>query len=177
MLAVESAAPVCGRTPDNDAELIITYLFDAPRDQVYQAWTEEDRLREWWGPAGLDMLSCKVDLRPEGLFHYGMGIPNGSTLWGRWVFREIAAPERLEFVVSFSDDQARISRAPFSADWPLEVLSTITFTERNGKTQLKMIGVPINASDTERKAFVGMIGGMQQGWSDTLGQLDDYLAQ
>jgi uncharacterized protein YndB with AHSA1/START domain len=164
-------------TPDIEPELIVTHLVDAPRDRVFQAWTNEERLGEWWGPAGLEMLSCKIDLRPGGLFHYGMGVPNGPTMWGRWVFGEITPPERLEFIASFSNEQAGVTRAPFTADWPLEVLSTVTFVEEDGKTRLTMRGIPVNASDAERQAFAGMRDGMQQGWAGTLGQLDSYLAQ
>src|SRR5215468_2760397 len=87
----------------SERAFVITRVFDAPLDLVFKAWTEAERLTHWWGPKGFKMLSCKLDLRPGGVFHYGMQAPNGAAMWGKWVFREIVAPKRLVFVVSFSD--------------------------------------------------------------------------
>ena len=83
-------------------------------------------------------------------------------------------PERLAFVSSFSDAQGNTVRAPFSETWPLEVLSTVTFAERD-KTTVTMRGVPINATEAERQTFQGMHGSMRQGWGGTLDQLTEYL--
>ena len=63
-----------------------------------------------------------------------------------------------------------------SATWPLEVLNTTTLIEENGKTTLTMHGVPINATEEERKTFQEGRGSMQQGFKGTLDQLDTYLA-
>jgi|GEM_PF-17336 len=158
-------------------EFVITRTFDAPRDLVFKAWTEADRLAKWWGPKGFTLLACKLDLRPGGVFFYGGKAPQGGEMWGKWVFREVAAPERLVFVVSFADEKGNTIRAPFSADWPLEVLSTVTFTEHAGKTTLTMRGIPINATEAERAAFVGMRDSMTDGWTGTFDQLAAFLAE
>jgi uncharacterized protein YndB with AHSA1/START domain len=167
-------------TPSNPTsvadELIITHVAAAPRELVFQAWTEADRLAQWWGPAGMELVSCEIELRPDGLFHYGTEIPNGSTMWGRWLFQEITAPERLTYVFSFSDEQGGVTRAPFSADWPLHVFSTVELADADGKTRITMRALPVDASDAERAVFAGMVEGMKQGWAGTLGQLDSYLA-
>jgi uncharacterized protein YndB with AHSA1/START domain len=171
MTATNNAA-----TESTDQEFVLTRTFDAPRDLVFKAHTEADRLKQWWGPKSFTMISCDVDLRPGGVFHYGMKAPNGSEMWGKWTFREIAAPERLVFVSSFSDKEGGVTPNPFMADWPLEVLSTITFTEQDGKTTLTMRGVPINATETERKNFIAAFDGMTKGWKGTLDELEAYLA-
>jgi len=49
----------------SDQELVITRVFDAPRDLVFKAWTEPQRLMRWWGPNGFTTPFCKVDL-PAG---------------------------------------------------------------------------------------------------------------
>src|SRR5512143_3627345 len=54
-----------------DGELVITRVLDAPRDLVWKAWTEPERLMHWWGPKGFVMQTVKLDLRPGGVFHYG----------------------------------------------------------------------------------------------------------
>jgi uncharacterized protein YndB with AHSA1/START domain len=162
----------------DEAGLVIKRVFDAPRELVFKAWTEPERLAQWWGPKGFKMKKVSVDLRPGGVFHYGMTSPDGHEMWGRFVYREITPPERLVFVNSFSDENAGITRAPFLDNtWPLEVLNVLTFTEQDGKTLMTMRGGPINANDAERKAFDGFHPSMQAGFAGTFAQLDDYLAK
>jgi uncharacterized protein YndB with AHSA1/START domain len=157
-------------------EFVISRTFDAPRDLVFKAWTEAGRLAKWFGPKSFTMLACKLDLHPGGMFLYGMKAPNGESMWGKWVFRAVTPPEELVFVSSFADAQGNAIRAPFSAEWPLEVLSTVTFTESGGKTTITMRGVPINATEAERKFFAGMHASMTGGWTGTLDQLAAFLA-
>src|SRR5205807_1937556 len=104
-------------------EFVVTRTFDAPRERVFAAYTRREHLTHWWGPKGFKMLTCSIDLRPGGIFHYGMQAPNGNQLWGKWVLREIVTPERLAFVVSFSNEAGGTTRNPWSPDWPLDVLS------------------------------------------------------
>jgi uncharacterized protein YndB with AHSA1/START domain len=158
-------------------EFLITRVFDAPRDLVWKAFTEADRLAQWWGPKGFKMLTCKVDLRPGGIFHYGMQAPDGSEMWGKWVFREIVAPERLSMVISFSNKDAGVTRHPFAPVWPAEMLGTSTFAEQGGKTLLTSRTVAYNATEAERQAFEAGFGSMKQGFSGTFDQLDAYLAK
>jgi uncharacterized protein YndB with AHSA1/START domain len=164
------------RTAPAAREFVITRTFDAPRALVFKAWTEAERLAQWFGPKGFTMLSCTLDLRPGGVFHYGMQAPHCGEMWGKWVFREVVPPERLAFVVSFSDAQCGMSRHPFSADWPLEVLSVVTFAEDAGKTTITMRGVPVNATETERNTFDAAQDGMEKGWGGTFDQLAALLA-
>ncbi len=156
--------------------LVVTRTFDAPRDLVYKAWTEPEHLKHWWGPVGFTFVSFALDLRPGGVFHYCMRSPDGHEMWGKWVFREVVSPERFAFVASFSDAAGNIVRAPFNAEWPLEVLSTVTFVEQGGKTMVTLHGIPIHATEAERKAFERGLESMQKGWAGTLDQLAGYLA-
>jgi uncharacterized protein YndB with AHSA1/START domain len=158
-------------------EFVVSRVLNAPRALVFKAWTESERLAQWWGPKGMQLSINKMDLQPGGIFHYRMQTPDGQTMWGRFTFREIQAPERLVFVVSFADEQANPQRHPFSAEWPLETLTTVTFTEEDGKTTMTMRGIPINATETECKTFQAGHGSMQQGWGGTLEQLEAYLAK
>jgi uncharacterized protein YndB with AHSA1/START domain len=175
--AIEGGQQTLERLAEHLAgEFVVTRTFDAPRELVFKAWTEKERLMRWWGPKGFTLLSCTIDARPGGTFHYALRAPDGGEMWGKWGFREVAPPERLVFVASFADAAGNVIRAPFSKDWPLEVLSTVTFTEHDGRTTLVMRGVPLSASEAERKAFDAMHGSMQQGWGGTLDQLTAELA-
>jgi uncharacterized protein YndB with AHSA1/START domain len=161
-------------------EFVVSRTYDAPRALVWKAWTELERLKKWWGPKGFTMQSCTLDLKPGGRFHYNMRGPAGAAMadmWGKFVYREIVPTERLVFVTSFSDPAGNTVRAPFSADFPLEVLSTVTFEELGDQTKLTMRGVPLNANDAERAFFKTMYPSMQQGWKGTLDQLAEHLAR
>lgn len=158
-------------------EFVITRTFDAPRDLVFKAWTEPERLAQWWGPKGCAIAVSKLELRPGGTFLYSMRVPNGPTMWGKFVYREIVAPERLVFVNSFADDTGKTIRSLFSPTWPLEILNTLTLLEHGGKTTLDLRGGPINATEEERKTFEEFFGSMEQGFSGTFDQLAAYLAK
>jgi uncharacterized protein YndB with AHSA1/START domain len=156
-------------------ELVITRAFNAPRDVVFKMWTEAKHLEKWWGPKGVDIIVKKFDLQPEGIFLYCMA-GEGFEMWGRFVYLEIVEPEKLVFISSFSDNDGNITRAPFSATWPLEVMNTLTLTEDEGKTTLTLRGGPHNATEEEREFFGGMFESMNQGFAGTFEQLDEYLA-
>ena len=161
-------------------EFVITRVLDAPRAFVWKAWTEPERLAQWWGPKGCTIRVVKLDVRPGGTFHYAMQFQPGHEMWGRFVYREIVAPERLVFINSFSDPNGGITRAPFSQlnnTWPLEVLNTLTLTEQGGKTTLTVRGGPINATEEERKTYAGMFDSMRQGFGGTFDKLVAYLAK
>jgi uncharacterized protein YndB with AHSA1/START domain len=158
-------------------KLVITRVFNAPRELIWRAFTEEDRLAQWWGPKGFKMITSKADLRPGGIYHYGMQSPDGQEMYGRFVYGEIVPPERISFVVSFSDKDAGITRAPFSPTWPLEVLNVLTLSENDGKTTLTLRGGPVNASPEELDTFRNGRASMNQGFKGTFDQLEEYLAK
>jgi len=164
-------------TKTKEFEFVITRVLDAPRELVWQAWTEPEALAKWWGPKDFNNEVVKLDLRVGGIFHYRMNLPDGGVMWGKFVFHEIVAPERLVHVDSFSDENEGITRAPFSEKFPLEILNTLTLTEENGKTRLILRGKPINATSEEQEFFASMHDSMQQGYGGTLDQLVKYLAQ
>jgi uncharacterized protein YndB with AHSA1/START domain len=158
-------------------ELVITRVFNAPRELVFKAFSESEALDQWWGPVGMEMCGSKLDFRPGGLYHYGMKAPDGKMMWGRFKFLEIIKPERIVFINSFADKEGDIIRAPFFSDFPLEVKNIITFTEHDGKTTLTLRGGPINATEKEQKAFYDMQSGMQQGFDGTFDQLEKYISK
>jgi uncharacterized protein YndB with AHSA1/START domain len=154
----------------------VTRTFDAPRDLVWKAYTEAKRLAQWWGPKGFEMLRCSVDLRVGGMCLYGMKAPNGFEMWGKFIYRQIVPPDRLVFVVSFSDKDAATTRHFASPTWPLEVLNTLTLTELDGRTTVWLRGHPVNATAEERATFEAGFGSMEKGFAGTLDQLEAYLA-
>ena len=166
------AAP---RRPDS-AEFRITRVFDAPRDLVWAAHCDPAHLAHWWGPKGFDLRIAALDFRPGGRFHYAMVAPGGFEMWGRFTYLEIQAPERLVWINSFADAQGGLIRHPMSADWPLLMRITVTFTEADGKTTLDLRSVAHDASEAECRVFEAGFESMTGGFSGTYDKLADYLA-
>jgi uncharacterized protein YndB with AHSA1/START domain len=159
----------------SETPFVMSRTFDAPRDLMWKAFTEPERMKQWWGPKGFSVIASKMDLRPGGTYHYGMRAPDGNAMWGKFVYREIVAPERLVFVNAFSDEKGGLTRHPLSPTWPLEMLSTFRFTEDAGRTTFTLQWTPLNATAEERATFDGAHEGMTQGWSGTMEQLAAYL--
>jgi len=157
-------------------DFVISRVLNAPRDLVWKAWTDPTQL-EWWGPKGVTIHHAKLDFRPGGTCHYCMRTSEGHAMWGKWVIREIAKPERFVFVNSFSDEAGGISRHPLNASWPREILSTISFAEQSSKTLLTVQWLAYNATDVERKTFDEGHESMKGGWTGTLDRLVDHLAK
>jgi len=156
---------------------VLTRVFDAPRALVWKAWTDLEHLRQWFGPKGFTLLARSLDLRPGGVFLYGVKPPTGPEMWGKWTFREIVPPEKLVLISSFSDAQGGVTRHPMNANWPLEILSTTTLTEHRGKTTLTLSWAPCQATATERQAFDGSHDSMNQGWGGIMEKLAAHLAK
>ena len=158
-------------------EFVITRVFDAPRSLMWRVWTECDHLKHWWGPKGFQVRVCKNDLRTGGLLHYCLQSPEGLEIWGKFAYREVVPPERLVFINSFSDESGATARHPLNQAWPLEILSTITFDEKDGGTAVTVHWVPFEATEEERRTFAEGRASMQQGWGGTMEQLAGYLAK
>ena len=156
---------------------VISRSFDAPREFVWQALTEPERMAKWWGPKGFPVAAAKMDFRPGGRYHYGMKTPDGATMWGRFIYREIEEPARIVLINSFSDENGGVTRHPGNPSWPLEMLSTFALESERDRTRLTIRWLPVYASDEERMTFVGSFESMRQGWGGTLDQLADYLSR
>src|ERR1700760_523744 len=142
----------------------ISRMFDAPRELVFAAWSDPNHLRRWWGPKGCSLGFCNMDFRPGGQLLYSLQMPNGQEMWGKFVYREILAPDRLVFVNSFSDAQGNLTRAPFSAKWPLEVLMTLNLSQQFNLTRLNLMGEPVHPTAEESELFESMVPSLHEGF-------------
>jgi uncharacterized protein YndB with AHSA1/START domain len=111
----------------SDRELGMTRVYAAPRELVFRAWTEPDRLVQWWGPHGFRTTTHSFDLRPGGSWQYTMHGPDGRDYPNRITYREIVSPERL--VYDHGDDEA------------VRFHVTVTFKDLGGTTELTMRSV------------------------------------
>jgi len=159
------------------AELVLTRVLDAPRELVFQVWTDPEHFKRWWGPKGFTLNVVRMDVRPGGTFLGSQTSPEGHVMWGTFEYREVTPPEKLVFVNSFSDENGNVIRAPFNENWPLRILNTLTFEDEGGKTRLTMRGTPLDATPAELQTFQSAHSMLQQGFKGTFEQLDEYLAK
>jgi uncharacterized protein YndB with AHSA1/START domain len=153
-------------------QVLITRVFDAPRESLWKTWTECERLIRWWGPKGFTTPFCKIDFRPGGVLHNCMRSPEGRDYCGKEVYREIVEPERIVFTDFFVDEEGNPVPAThygMSPDWPQETLVTVTFAEHKGKTKLTLQHALGSVPASERDMC-------QQGWSESLDKLAGDLA-
>lgn len=157
------------------SEFVIARTFDAPREKVWKAFAEG--FKNWFTPKGFTVKQADMDFREGGSYHYCFVTPNGQEMWGKAVYREIAGPERLVWINSFSDESGAVARHPWQRTWPLELLTTVTLADKGGKTEVAISWVPIDPSDKERRTFDENHASMQGGWTGTLDQLEAYLGE
>ena len=174
--AAREAAPagVPAATP-----FVLTRHFKAPREQLWQAWTDPRHLAGWMGPPGSTTLKADMDLRVGGRYHYGLRMADGTEMWGLCEYREIVAPGRLVYVQSFSDPAGGYTRHPLAPTWPLHMLTTVALHEHAGRshgTTLELRWEPIEADAGEIGMFNGAHDGMRQGWAGYLDTLESWLA-
>jgi uncharacterized protein YndB with AHSA1/START domain len=160
----EPTAPATG-------ELVITRVFDAPRELVWKAWTDPEQVVRWWGPKDYTSPVAKIDLRVGGRYLYCMRSPDGQDGWNGGVYREIVPLERIVCTVSFTDEHGTpmpASQFGLPPDWPDETVAVTTFEERDGKTTLTLryAGIPADAMQEM----------MVAGWNESLDKLAASLA-
>ncbi|MGZ6237681.1 MAG: SRPBCC family protein [Syntrophales bacterium] len=151
--------------PVKERVLVITRFFDAPRDIVFKAWMDEKLVAQWWGPNGFANPVCELDARPGGAIHIDMRGPDGVVYPMKGVFHKIAEPERLVFTSSAIEDEKGNAR--------LQVFNIVTFAEENGKTKLALHATVVKSTPEAATALAGM----EEGWSQSLYRLAEYLAQ
>ena len=147
--------------PSSDGrELLITRIFNAPRDLVFQAWIDPKHLAHWSGPRGFTTPHSTMDPRPGGVYRACLRSPEGIDHWIRGVYREITPPERLVMTHAWENDDGQPGP---------ETVVTVTFAEQEGKTTM-----------TFHQAFFESAAsrdGHMEGWSSSFDRLAEYLAR
>lgn len=137
-------------TSTNDIELSVNRVMEAPRDLVFKAWTEPERLKQWWSPV------LEADIRPARPRRAEVRNPDGSGAWSHGEYREIVAPERIVYTFAWdANDRA-------------ETTVTVTLADDDGKTSLTAHqGLFATPEDRDSHA---------QGWNVAFDELAAYLA-
>ncbi len=145
-------------TTPSDREIVLTRVFDAPRELVYDALTKPELLKRWFGPRGWSLVVCEVDLRVGGAWRFVLRGPDGSEMGMHGVYRELVRPERTVHTESFDD-------------YPGESVVTGVLVERDGKTTLT--ANVLYESKEIRDAVIS--SGMEHGAAETYDKLAELL--
>jgi len=149
----------------SDHEIVISRLFDAPRELVFKAWTEPRHILAWWGPKGFVNTECSVDLRVGGKFRLLMDGPDGNSYPCHGTYQEIIVPERISYMGEADDRHA------CGAGIPPRALVTVNFDDEDGKTKLT-INTRLSSAAAKQAAAEG---GYIPGWNGSLERLADHL--
>ena len=154
-----------GRSGDRawalDREIVLSRVFDAPRDLVFRAWTEKEHFAKWFGPRGFTTTIREADMRVGGLLRFDMLAPDGKVYDNRIAFLEIRPPELLVFDHGSDKD-----------DDPGRFHVTITFDEQTDK---KTVVTMRQLHPTKEQRAIGIgFGAVELGYQ-TLDKLAEHL--
>lgn len=145
-------------------QLVITRVFDAPPEDVFEAWTDPAQMQRWWGPKNFTNPVCELDVRPGGAWRIIMRAPDGMEYECSGVYSEVVKPERLVFSNNALDREGKRL---------LEGVTSVTFAPQGGKTKLtletRVVGLVSYAAQ--------MIAGMETGWNQSLDRLTELVAK
>lgn len=146
----------------SDREIVITRLFNAPRELVFEAWTKPEHVSAWWGPRGFTLASCEIDLRVGGTYRFVMRSPEGQDFPIKGVYHEIVPPERIVYTDGF--DMEEMSNVVGKI--------TLTFTSQGNQTLLTMLHQYETRQDRDAMIQMQIVEGM----NETLDRLSELLA-
>lgn len=150
--------------PFSESEVLLTRLFDAPRELVFKTWIEPHHLAQWWGPRGFTNPVCELDVRVGGKILIHMSAPDGVVYPMTGTFWEVVPPERLVFTAIAEDIGGRAL---------LEGLVTVTFEDEDGKTKVTVREKAVALVPAAGR----MLDGMENGWAQSLNRLDALVAK
>lgn len=155
-----------------EQELVITRVFDAPREHVWKAWIEPARVMRWWGPKNFTTPVARINLHEGGTYLNCMRSPEGRDFWSTGEYREIVPLERLVFTDSFADEQGNVvpaSHYGMEGNWPLKLMVTVTFEALGNKTRMTLHHTGIPAGTMKELT--------QAGWNESFDKLAAYLTK
>jgi uncharacterized protein YndB with AHSA1/START domain len=151
-------------------ELTITRIFDAPRERVWKAWTDPEMLKQWWGPNGVTIPECEVDLRVGGKIYIVMeaGEAMGPYKGTKWPmlgeFKTVEPHSKLSFdAKAWTEGQEEATQ--------IDQTTEVTFTEEGGKTKLVLKAAIHKTGPGAAMA----VQGMQAGFTQQLEKLSNFL--
>jgi uncharacterized protein YndB with AHSA1/START domain len=150
-------------------DLVLERLLDAPRELVWRAWTDPERLKQWWAPRPYQTPEVEMDLRPGGKFYTRMTGPDGFDSRGTGCFLEVVNGEKIVWTSALGPgyrpqdvDAEDCGGFPFTA--------ILTF-EDNGDRRTRYKAVALHRNEADRETHARM--GFHEGWGTCADQLGE----
>jgi uncharacterized protein YndB with AHSA1/START domain len=159
--SADSAQSAQSQDSTADREIVLSRVFDAPRELVFKAWTDSKHVAQWWGPNGFTTTVQEMDVRPGGVWRFVMHAPNGVDYPNKIVFVEVVEPERLVYNHGSGEE----------GDPGFEAI--VTFADEGGKTRLSIR--QLYATTAERDYVAREYHAVEMG-NQTLQRFAEYLA-
>jgi uncharacterized protein YndB with AHSA1/START domain len=151
------------KSPLKETErMVVTRVFDAPRELVWKAWTDPKYVKQWWGPKGCTAPFCEIDFRVGGKFLFCMRMPDGQEGWNGGEYHEIVPHEKIVSSMYFADSKGnKLDPAELGIEHEaIEGAHDVILFEDlgNGQTKLTFIG-----NETMQNAIQsGQLEGMKE---------------
>ena len=142
-------------------EVVITRVFDAPRDLVFKASTDRHLITQWWGPRRFTTIVDRIDARPGGIWRFINRDAAGNEFAFHGVYHEVRAPERIVDTFEFESMPGHVS------------LETCTLENINGKTKMTTKSVYQSVEDRDG----ALKSGMEEGLLETMDRLAELLGR
>ena len=159
-------------TANETERMVVTRVFDAPRELVWKAWTDPKYVMQWWGPKGFTAPFCEIDFRVGGKFLCCMRAPDGKEFWNGGEYHEIVLHEKIVYSMHFSDPEGnKVEPAHYGIEQEAmdDVHDVITFEDLGkGRTKLTLIG---NESMKSARN-----SGEEEGWNQILEKVAAVVA-
>lgn len=140
-------------------DVIATRVFDATPEQVWQAWTESENVKRWWGPTGFTAPVAEMDVREGAASRVVMRSPDGHDMFNTWTYHKVIPLQRLEFTMGFANPDwsattpAQLGLPP---DIPAEVQHVVTVTPTGSKTELVVTEYGYSSPQTAEISKLGL---------------------
>jgi uncharacterized protein YndB with AHSA1/START domain len=140
--------------------LEIKRFIDAPAVRVYEAWTDPEQLKEWWGPEGVRTRSLSVDARVDGRYRWDLVNQEGEEMSVFGEYRELVPGKKIVFTWQWDDDKVWENRTS---------LVTIEFSDRDGGTEVRLSHEQLPSEESRDRH--------NQGWTSVLDQLEQFVGK
>jgi uncharacterized protein YndB with AHSA1/START domain len=140
-------------------EASITRIFNAPRDRVFEAYTDPKKMTRWWGPRRFTLVIDKMDVKPGGAWRILNRDAEGNEFAFHGVYHEVSKPSRLVYTFEFEGMSGHV------------LLGIVTLEDVNGKT--KLTEKPVFESVADRDGM--LMSGMEEGAPETMDRLAELV--
>jgi uncharacterized protein YndB with AHSA1/START domain len=148
-------------TTPTEREIHIERIFDAPRERVFEVFTDPELIPEWWGPRDTKVEVDQMDAKTGGDWRYVVTNSDGSVIVFRGTYREVTPPERIEHTFEWDGMPGYVS------------VDSSEFIDLGGQT--KVVTTSTFFKTEERDGMLG--SGMERGLNETYERLDEVLAR